>query len=78
MTLQNDKIRSLVRDLGFHHDPVGMCAPKPVIPIHRRDYELVPTLTENAATPTPALQSMVITKQPQIGGEGTNPVAQSN
>ncbi|KAI0256185.1 hypothetical protein BJV78DRAFT_1118030 [Lactifluus subvellereus] len=37
-TLQNDKLRGLVRDLRFHHDPV-------------------------------ALQSMVITKQPQIGGE---------
>ncbi|KAH9978843.1 phytanoyl-CoA dioxygenase [Lactifluus volemus] len=39
-TLQNDKLRCLVRDLRFHHDPV-------------------------------ALQSMIITKQPQIGGEGT-------
>ncbi|THH15044.1 hypothetical protein EW146_g5372 [Bondarzewia mesenterica] len=38
VTLQNDKLKSLVRDLQFHHDPV-------------------------------ALQSMVITKQPQIGGE---------
>jgi ectoine hydroxylase-related dioxygenase (phytanoyl-CoA dioxygenase family) len=37
-TLQNEKLRSLVRDLRFHHDPV-------------------------------ALQSMVITKQTQIGGE---------
>ncbi|KAI0000440.1 phytanoyl-CoA dioxygenase [Russula vinacea] len=37
-TLQNEKLRNLVRDLSFHHDPV-------------------------------ALQSMVITKQPQIGGE---------
>ncbi|KAI0283644.1 phytanoyl-CoA dioxygenase [Russula aff. rugulosa BPL654] len=37
-TLQNEKLRSLVRDLRFHYDPV-------------------------------ALQSMVITKQPQIGGE---------
>ncbi|KAI9442418.1 phytanoyl-CoA dioxygenase [Lactarius indigo] len=37
-TLQNGKLRDLVRDLRFHHDPV-------------------------------ALQSMVITKQPQIGGE---------
>ncbi|KAI9509172.1 phytanoyl-CoA dioxygenase, partial [Russula earlei] len=41
-TLQNEKIRGLVRDLGFHHDPVGMSI---------------------------FLQSMVITKQPQIGGE---------
>jgi len=38
VTLQNEKLRGLVRDLRFHHDPV-------------------------------ALQSMVITKQPQIGGE---------
>ncbi|KAH9057333.1 phytanoyl-CoA dioxygenase [Lactarius vividus] len=37
-TLQNGKLRDLVRDLRFHRDPV-------------------------------ALQSMVITKQPQIGGE---------
>ncbi|KAI0066252.1 phytanoyl-CoA dioxygenase [Artomyces pyxidatus] len=38
VTLQNDKLQALVRDLQFHRDPV-------------------------------ALQSMVITKQPQIGGE---------
>lgn len=38
VTLQNDKMKALVRDLQFHRDPV-------------------------------ALQSMVITKQPQIGGE---------
>ncbi|KAH9994972.1 hypothetical protein BJV74DRAFT_344307 [Russula compacta] len=38
VTLQNEKLRRLVRELRFHHDPV-------------------------------ALQSMVITKQPQIGGE---------
>ncbi|KAF5326299.1 hypothetical protein D9611_000429 [Ephemerocybe angulata] len=40
VTLENDRLRFLVRDLKFHHDPV-------------------------------ALQSMVITKQQQIGGEGT-------
>lgn len=38
VTLENDKIKTLVRELGFHHDPV-------------------------------ALQSMVIFKQPKIGGE---------
>ncbi|KAG7091066.1 hypothetical protein E1B28_010123 [Marasmius oreades] len=38
VTLQNERIQSLVRDLKFHVDPV-------------------------------ALQSMVITKQPEIGGE---------
>jgi len=38
VTLENEKMRALVRDLKFHHDPV-------------------------------ALQSMVITKQPEIGGE---------
>ncbi|KAF8210197.1 phytanoyl-CoA dioxygenase [Mycena galopus ATCC 62051] len=38
VTLENDRMRTLVRDLQFHRDPV-------------------------------ALQSMVITKQPQIGGE---------
>jgi len=38
VTLENDSIKDLVRDLKFHKDPV-------------------------------ALQSMVITKQPQIGGE---------
>lgn len=38
VTLENDRLRFLVRDLKFHHDPV-------------------------------ALQSMVITKQQQIGGE---------
>ncbi|KAJ6586889.1 phytanoyl-CoA dioxygenase [Mycena vulgaris] len=38
VTLENDRMRALVRDLQFHRDPV-------------------------------ALQSMVITKQPQIGGE---------
>jgi hypothetical protein len=37
-----------------------------------RDYESLLVLTENSLQPfTPALQSMVITKQPQIGGEGT-------
>ncbi|KAF7983775.1 hypothetical protein HWV62_18982 [Athelia sp. TMB] len=39
VTLENEKLRSLARDLKFHHDPV-------------------------------ALQSMVITKQTHIGGEG--------
>ncbi|KIY43273.1 PhyH-domain-containing protein [Fistulina hepatica ATCC 64428] len=39
VTLQNDRLKALVRDLKFHHDPV-------------------------------ALQSMVITKQTGIGGEG--------
>ncbi|KAJ7594575.1 phytanoyl-CoA dioxygenase [Mycena floridula] len=38
VTLQNERLRKFVLDLGFHKDPV-------------------------------ALQSMVITKQPQIGGE---------
>ncbi|KAK7057223.1 phytanoyl-CoA dioxygenase [Favolaschia claudopus] len=38
VTLQNERMRELVRDLQFHRDPV-------------------------------ALQSMVITKQPQIGGQ---------
>jgi len=38
VTLENERMRELVRDLQFHRDPV-------------------------------ALQSMVITKQPQIGGE---------
>ncbi|KAF7782162.1 hypothetical protein Agabi119p4_1538 [Agaricus bisporus var. burnettii] len=38
VTLENDRLKSLARDLKFHHDPV-------------------------------ALQSMVITKQQQIGGE---------
>ncbi|KAI0302545.1 phytanoyl-CoA dioxygenase [Russula brevipes] len=38
VTLENEKLRSLVRDLRFHHDPV-------------------------------ALQSMIIAKQAQIGGE---------
>ncbi|KAL7281310.1 hypothetical protein ACG7TL_004619 [Trametes sanguinea] len=38
VTLENEKIKQVVRDLQFHHDPV-------------------------------ALQSMVICKQPQIGGE---------
>ncbi|KAH9942290.1 phytanoyl-CoA dioxygenase [Epithele typhae] len=38
ITLENEKMRAVVRDLKFHHDPV-------------------------------ALQSMVICKQPQIGGE---------
>jgi hypothetical protein len=35
------------------------------------DYELVPVLTEISKPPSPGLQSMIITKQPQIGGEGT-------
>jgi hypothetical protein len=34
------------------------------------DYESTLVLTENASS---ALQSMVITKQPQIGGEGNCP-----
>ncbi|KAI0633417.1 phytanoyl-CoA dioxygenase [Trametes polyzona] len=44
VTLENEKMKSVVRDLRFHHDPV-------------------------------ALQSMVICKQPHIGGEDiyTNP-----
>ncbi|KAJ7262211.1 hypothetical protein B0H12DRAFT_1231255 [Mycena haematopus] len=42
VTLENDRMRALVRDLQFHRDPVE---------------------------PFAALQSMVITKQPQIGGE---------
>ncbi|KAL5485135.1 hypothetical protein ACEPAI_7777 [Sanghuangporus weigelae] len=40
VTLENDRVKALVRDLNFHKDPV-------------------------------ALQSMVITKQPQIGGEAS-------
>jgi phytanoyl-CoA hydroxylase len=63
-TLQNEKLRSLVRDLRFHHDPAGTCAAETLT----CDYELVPVLTE---IPSSALQSMVITKQPQIGGKGT-------
>ncbi|KAG6850442.1 hypothetical protein H0H93_013314 [Arthromyces matolae] len=41
VTLENERLRALVRDLKFHQDPV-------------------------------ALQSMVITKQPQIGGAGSH------
>jgi hypothetical protein len=28
VTLRNEKLRNLVRDLRFHHDPLGMCAAK--------------------------------------------------
>ena len=75
MTLQNENLRSLVRDLRFHHDPLGMCAAKTLAPPILCDYGLVPTLTALPVIPSPALQSMVITKQPQIGGEGTVPYA---
>jgi hypothetical protein len=56
VTLENESLRSIARDLKFHHDPVGMWA----LPLLR-----LPNLTLDIA-----LQSMVITKQQQIGGEG--------
>ena len=58
VTLQNDKMKALVRDLQFHRDPVGR-------------YNLCWTcLLPCRSSICTALQSMVITKQPQIGGEG--------
>lgn len=61
VTLENDNIKALVRDVKFHHDPVGQY----YLRSERRSsiYSLL------SHTP-PALQSMVICKQPKIGGEG--------
>lgn len=60
LTLENERIQGLVRDLKFHHNPVGEFF------VHSRG-------SGNPRSQTGcflALQSMVITKQTQIGGEG--------
>lgn len=56
MTLENESLRSIVRDLQFHHDPVG------------EYFTIFARLLFDEALV--ALQSMVITKQQRIGGEG--------
>ena len=56
VTLQNDRLKSLVRDLGFHRDPVGEGLNSSLLPIGLK-FDL-------------ALQSMVIMKQAHTGGEG--------
>ncbi|KAJ8696104.1 hypothetical protein PTI98_005997 [Pleurotus ostreatus] len=55
VTLQNPRLRALVRDLGFHKDPTLLFDSN--------------THYYHRVVPQLALQSMVITKQPQIGGE---------
>ena len=59
VTLENERLRALVRDLKFHKDPVGM-----------RGYYTRCLLFSFFDSILLALQSMVITKQTQIGGEG--------
>jgi len=59
LTLENERIQGLVRDLKFHRNPVGE------LPVHPRSGE--PRSQKGYSL---ALQSMVITKQTQIGGEG--------
>ena len=61
VTLENDWLKALVRDLKFHHDPVGESVS------FRRS---TATHTVFTRTFSLALQSMVITKQTHIGGEG--------
>lgn len=57
VTLDNEKIKAVVRDLQFHHDPVGEWKD--------RTRSGIPNNLQFLA-----LQSMVICKQPRIGGEG--------
>jgi hypothetical protein len=58
VTLENEQLRKLVRDLKFHCDPVGEL------------HILVDDQTSDNHNGISALQSMVIFKQPEIGGEG--------
>ena len=58
VTLENERIRAVAQDLQFHHDPVG-----------RYRYPL--NFQALTAYTRLALQSMLIFKQPEIGGEGT-------
>lgn len=60
VTLENERLRALVRDLKFHKDPVGMLA------FDTESLRCSALFTLFFL----ALQSMVITKQTQIGGEG--------
>ena len=60
VTLENDRLKSLVRDLRYHEDPQGDYTPDDCI-----FGSLVDT-----ATALIVLQSMVICKQKELGGEG--------
>ena len=62
VTLENERLRALVRDLKFHHDPVGERSSGKRESAYLRQLFFFPLML--------ALQSMVITKQSQIGGEG--------
>lgn len=58
-TLGNPAIKAVVRDLKFHHDPVG------------KHGLLAEVLSESVVKRRAiALQSMIICKQTHIGGEG--------
>jgi phytanoyl-CoA hydroxylase len=57
VTLENERLRQLVRDLRFHRDPVGKAAKLYIMPVRGSDF-------------LKALQSMIIMKQPEIGGAG--------
>lgn len=60
VTLENTKLQSLVRDLRFHENPRG-------IQVCSFDLKLLPIDRYNLNT---VLQSMVICKQREVGGEG--------
>lgn len=59
VTLENEAMKAVVRDLQVHHDPVGKYRGRRVFTGSSIDVDIS------------ALQSMVICKQPHIGGEGT-------
>jgi hypothetical protein len=60
--LENQRLKDLVKDLKFHKDPVGAGV---LVLLHTDTMYGINTVSL-------ALQSMVIIKQPRIGGEGTS------
>lgn len=62
VTLENDRLKAVVRDLKFHYDPVGEQA-----------FRLDPGDHDGSTIVViSALQSMLIFKQPGIGGAGNH------
>lgn len=53
--MENEKLKQLARDLSFHHDPEG--------------YSNAQVSTTKLTITLAVLQSMVICKQPEIGGK---------
>ncbi|KIO22687.1 hypothetical protein M407DRAFT_27794 [Tulasnella calospora MUT 4182] len=66
ISLQNERLKALARDLQFHKDPAGLSHSHPITVLGNGDADGSPSFRNGRI---PVLQSMLIFKQPEIGGK---------